>query len=735
MSRSAKRRMKKLVLWAEILFILVLGAGMGVVLGAFYQMNALLPPDSALDRYRAPVGTKIYSSDGELLALLAEENREPVPLDRIPKVMQNAMVAIEDSRFYQHDGLDFRGLTRALVANVSGKEMAQGGSTITQQLARNMYLSPRKTISRKVKEILLAVQIERNWTKRQILEAYLNQVYFGAGAYGIQSASKIYFGKNAKDLTLPEAALLAGLPQQPSKLSPYAAFQADGNFKASKNRRDMVLDRMAELKFITADQAAKAKAAPIKVAKERPRSTGFFKAKYFVQYVVDQLRDQMGYPQDIIDKAGLKVITTLNWKMQQAAEKAARSGRDRWRRARVGEVALVCLDPHTGAVRAMVGGVNEPWEKYQYNCVTQARRMPGSAFKAFVYAAALERGDSPYSSVNAAVNPIRMPDGSVYAPKNHGRYSGPMSYTQAFAISANGAAVNVAVKVGPRNVAAMAKRLGLQGDMRAYPSIALGTSEASPLEMAAAYGVFAARGKRAEPTGIVQVRDQDDSVLVDFQPKVVDTRLKSNTILGIDVLTRAVVTSGTGRPASIVPNAHGKTGTSEEYTDAWFVGYTPDLVTAVWAGNRNNKPMAHIYGGTISAPIWAEFMKQAVEINPGKKKKLVASQAKAVEPRRPRRPRRVPRVVSDRTADDNDRNHLRVAVCPASGLLATRGCPSRVTEEYMLGEQPLVRCSMHTGSRPTASKEKKRDDTPAPAPATATVAPAENSTERPPATE
>lgn len=651
LSVAVKRRIKKVVLWTEVTFILILGAGMGIVLGAFYQMNKMLPADSQLDSYRPAVGTTLWSADGVLLAKVAHENREPVPLDRIPDHLQKAMVAIEDSRFYQHGGLDYRGLTRSLWVNLSGGELAQGGSTITQQLARNMYLSPRKTVSRKIKEMLLAIQIERNWTKRQILERYLNQVYFGSGAYGVQAAAQTYFKKDVRNLTLPEAALIAGLVQRPSNLSPYVARREGGDYERPRQRRDTVLSRMAELKFISREQAEEAQKTPVVVAKERPRTVGFFRANYFAQYVLDELRTRYKYDQDIIDKGGLKVVTTLNWKMQQVAEQVAKEELRKIRRShRVTETAMACLDPHTGFIRAMVGGVNEPWEKYQFNCAVQARRQPGSAFKTFVYAAALEAGHTPYTSVSSYAA-IRMPDGKVYSPRNHGTARGG-NYVSAFAASINGAAVNVAVDLGdrrsifagPRKVRELAQKLGLKGPMLAVPSLALGTADTTVLEMASAYGVFAAGGHRAEPECVLQVRNQDGEVLEDIKPRVSPQLLKTSTVEGMNVLTRAVVTSGTGRAASWVPNAHGKTGTTEDYTNAWFVGYTPDLVTAVWAGNRNNASMARVYGSTLCVPIWSRFMTRAIALNPGRKRAPMQIAKPDEAPRRRWRRRRKPPV-------------------------------------------------------------------------------------------
>jgi penicillin-binding protein 1A len=623
MSPTVKRRLKKFILFSEILFILIIAAGMGALFGLLFFMNKQLPPESALDTYHTKVASTIWSADGALLAKLADENREPVPLEKIPKRMQDAVIAIEDSRFYKHSGLDFWGLTRAVVANLRGHELSQGASTITQQLARNIYLSPRKTFSRKLKEALLAIQMERNWTKSQILERYLNRVYFGAGAYGVQTAARVYFGKDVRALSLAETAMIAGLPQRPNDLCPYEVYERDHNYDRVKERRDMVLDRMADLGYVTRQDADKARRTPIKVLKRRPPSIGFFRAKYFCKYVVDQLRDRFGYDEETLQTQGLKIVTTLNYKMQLAAERAAKRGVHDFRRGRVSEVAMLSMEPKTGYIRALVGGVHD-WETHQFDCATQARRQPGSSFKLFVYATAFEKGDTPWSGVSGTVKPIRMPDGKYYAPKNHGsHYSGFVNYQQAFAASVNGAAVNVCLKVGPHQVKELAQRLGLKGNIRAYPSMALGTSEASPLEMANAYGVFAAGGKRAEPIAILQIRDSSGQLLEDVQPVLHDTGLSPQTVDYINLLTRGVVTSGTGAAARSVPDAHGKTGTTEDSTDAWFVGYTKDLVTAVWAGNRNNTPMAsRMFGGTICAPIWASYTGRALALLPGRRQQI-----------------------------------------------------------------------------------------------------------------
>ncbi len=700
-SSTVRRRVKKVVLWVEILFILILGAGVGVIAGAFYQISKVLPPESYLKNYKTPAGTTILSADGVLLGRLAAENREPVSLARIPQVMQHAMIDIEDARFYRHSGLDMRGLIRALWVNVRGGDLTgQGASTNPQQLARNIYLTRSKTVSRKVKETLLAVQIERNWSKQQILEMYFNQVYFGSGAYGIQSAAKTYFAKDVRDLTLAEAATLAGLPQRPSELSPYVAKERDGDFDVTIDRRNQVLQRMADMGHITPDEARQAMRQPLKLAHEKPPQLGgYYRAKHFVDYVVTHLREVYG--DDMLFKGGLKVLTTLNWKAQREAERAVREGvRRKGPVYRMSEGALIALEPATGFIRAMVGGVQEPWERYQFNCAAHAHRSPGSAFKMFVYAAALERGMTPYRSVSTYVRPIK--DGNKWwQPKNHGRVGGAMSLVTAFAHSVNTAAVNLNLQVGPANVVEMGHRLGIESKLLPNPALALGTSEVTVLEMAAAYSVLANKGNRADPQAILRITNQDGAVIESNQPRVVREVLTEEVVRGMNVLTRAVVTGGTGRSASRVPNAHGKTGTGEEHRDVWFVGYTPELSTAIWAGNRDNSKMRGIYGGDICAPIWADFMSRALPIV---QKRAAEKPAKGRKGDRP-----APDPVTSPPADEEDpqpvpvvgganaANLIRVKVCTESRVLATRFCPSTETQDFLSGDYPKARCATHQG--------------------------------------
>jgi penicillin-binding protein 1A len=733
-SRTARRRFKKLLLWVEIMFILVMGAGVGIVAGAFYQMSKILPPNHEIARYMPVAGTKFFSAEGIFLGSIADENREPVQLSKIPKRMQDAIIAIEDSRFYEHSGLDFRGLSRALWNNISsGNLTQQGGSTLTQQLARQIYLDPRKTMSRKMKETMLALQIERNWPKKQILETYLNQVYFGSKAYGIQAAAQTYFGKGVGELNLAECALLAGLPQRPSKLNPY------DHAEQARGRRNIVLRRMAELGMIKPAEAEAAIKQPIRLAFKRPPpGTGFKRAPFFCNAVMEQLRDKYG--DDLMHKGGFKVYTTINLKMQEAAERALIEGISSNRRAyKVNDGALVCLDPNTGFVRAMVGGVD--FKKNEFNVVTQGRRQPGSSFKLFVYTAAIDNGWSPDQYIDASVRSHRAGD-KWYTPQNSHRGSyGSVRMVNAFAQSINTAAVNTAVRIGPRTVKDYAQRLGIKSKLLAYPSIALGTSEVTPLEMANAYGVFAANGIRAEPQLVKMIKDRMGNIIEDNSPVLHRVAVKPETIQAMQSMTQAVVQYGTGWKAKVVPSAHGKTGTTENYTDAWFVGYTlqPALATAVWAGNLNNKPMRHGgYGGTICVPIWTRFMGEAVKLAP--KSKLdttlhIADNDLGARQRDERddearsqreRPRRRLARGEETQGDPatglsaaeaspiagNSGNMVRVRVCEETYELATRRCTHTRWLEYMSGTQPRRRCGLHPAASTRRRVRRRREPAP-----------------------
>lgn len=718
--------LKWTILWVEIVAILLLASGLAVAALAFKDARDLIPSDDFIQNFTSPEGTQIWSADGQLLARLAVEHRELVKYRDIPQVMLDAIVAIEDQRFHDHHGIDLRGVARAVVANISAGDLTQqGASTITQQLARNIYLSPRKTVTRKLRETLLAIEIERNWTKPKILETYLNQVFFGAGAYGIQAASQVYFKKDVGDLTLPEAALLAGLPQRPTSFNPYRVRRQDKEMTLCKNRRNAVLNRMESGGMISADEAEKARQTPIKLGHSTaPQLGGYYQAHHFVDYVVQKLINTYG--EDMVLKGGLNVHTTIHSKMQAAAELACKNGlKQRGKRYRVGEMALICLDPHTGYIRAMVGGASKPWSQQQFNCAVQAKRQPGSSFKFFVYGTALEQGWSTSKGVKVDWIPMRDGANKFWVVRNHGRYrTGTLTMLRAFASSINTCAANTILAVGPGEVVEFAHRLGIKSKLAPVPSLALGSSEVTVLEMAVAYGAIAAGGRRAEPMAIIRV-EAGGKILEEHTPTVTKLNLKGRTINGLTRLTRAVVTSGTGRVVRGVPDAHGKTGTTDDYKDAWFVGFTADLVTAVWGGNLDNTPMRRGYGGTISAPVWAEFMKKAVKLNPAKPHKIVQlkeeplekeeEEAKEEQPELAPQPDRGPTADQARAilgADSSDSNLIRVRICSETGFVATVHCPAVSEDQYFSGSQPTTSCDLHTAaaSPPSAPDDSAAGD-------------------------
>ena len=703
--RSWRRRVKIVWLYIEVMALILLAVTLGAVGGAFYSVAKMLPSSSDIAEYEPTEATKIISSDGVVLAEVYEENRELVPITDVPKDLQNATVAIEDSRFYKHPGVDPRGIARAIYQNVRKGRRAQGGSTLTQQLARNIYLTREKKISRKLKEILLALELERNFTKEQILELYMNQVYYGSGSYGVQTASTVYFGKNVKDLSLAESALLAGLPQKPSSYSPYE------DREAAHGRRNVVLDRMQELGYITAAQCEEAKEEPVKLAGLQPTGIARYKAPWFVTYVIKELTSKYGA--DLVYRRGLRVHTTLNYKMQKAAEESLRTHIARAKYMGTSQGALVCIDPQNGFVKAMVGGINPNFTKDQFNRAVQAKRQPGSAFKAFVYTAAVDNGyDVNYMLSNERITYKGYGD-KGWTPRNYNdRYGGRVSMRQAIAQSINVCAVRMADQIGIDQVITYARMLGIKSPLDRTLSLALGASVVSPLELCSAYGVFAANGMRAEPMSIERINESDgnrDGAIIEQNRPVIHQVLSEQTAQLMNELFRGVVTSkgGTGYAAAKIPNAHGKTGTTSNDRDAWWIGYTPELVAAVWAGNDDYKPMRRAYGGVVCAPTWVDFMKKAL---PEHKRETEAEKPKEPLIRReadqrdkpPERPEARPR-----------RNMIRI--CADSGLLATPNCPVTREVPYDSNSGPLQSCPIHGPHQPASG-----DQTPAATPEAAT---------------
>ncbi len=614
MRRRRVRRSGRYPAWsvhlARAVVLLAALAALGTVSLAVVvsSLRANLPDLVSL--YRPPSqATRVYAANGELIASLYRENRAYVRLEDIPVVLQQAVVAIEDERFYQHRGVDVRGILRAAWRNLTRQSVVEGGSTITQQLARNLFLSPRRTLDRKLQEILLAVEVERRLTKPEILERYLNQVYFGNGAYGVEMAARLFFGKGARELTLPEAALLAGVVQAPSRYSPF------DNFPAAKRRQEVVLDRMVELGYISREQAEAAKEARLALS-PGPRNAGLVgvRAAYFVSYILPYLVERYG--EDAVYNGGLQVYTTLDPRLQALAQQVVTRGVEEARRAglRVTQGALVAVEPRTGRILAMVGGVD--FQRSQFNRAWQARRQPGSAFKPFIYTAALEQGVSPDHVLLDAPVEYRIAGWGYWRPKNYdGTYWGPVPLRVALEHSRNIPAVRMLAELGPQTVIDTARRMGIRSPLQPHLSLALGTSEVTPLEMAAAFATLAAGGIYAEPVAITRVLDAKGRVLEEVRPHRRMALRPEVAYLMTDLL-RGVIVRGTGRAADTGRPAAGKTGTTDDYRNAWFVGYTPELSVAVWVGNDDNSPTNRVVGGSVPARLWARFVKRALAGKP-----------------------------------------------------------------------------------------------------------------------
>lgn len=690
------------------MILLGISAGVGIGLAMFISLSSVLPK---IQDVEAPEATIIYSSDGVVLGRIFREDRTNVPLKDMPSYLREATVATEDARFYTHSGVDMRGIARALWANISGSRLKQGGSTITQQLARNVYLTRRKTIERKVQEAVLAILMERHYTKDKILELYLNRVYYGSGAFGVQAASKVYFGKNVDQLSLSECALLAGMPQKPSGYSPHE------DLEAAIARRDTVLKLMYQHGYIDENEWDQAKNGKLTIVPLRKgRST--FKAPHFVDYVTRLLKARYG--DDVLFSGGLRVYTTLNYEMQQAAEKALREGVKKYERSRrVSEGCFIALEPVTGYVRAMVGSVDPA---SQFNRCTQGYgRQPGSAFKPFVYATAFEKlGWKPSHRLQDGPFTIHVAGSEPWSPKNYDdRWHGTVTIEQAVARSINIPAIRAAQAVGVQNVIKYARAMGIKAELEPYLALAIGgVKGVPPIQMASAYGTFANGGVHVEPCAVVRVTNGRGEIIEDYVPEGIPV-LTQRTNSYVDQCLRSVVVSpyGTGKNARRVPEARGKTGTTNDDKDAWFIGYVPGkLVAACWVGNDDWTPMRAAYGGMVCAPVWSEFMLKAVPIydrihkdaneRAARKRQVVRvnENLDGDNERRDERGRAEPEADVS-TTDSDDVTVLRV--CEESQLLATSACPSTRTERFVKGTEPASYCTIHRGREDTAAEERR----------------------------
>jgi penicillin-binding protein 1A len=584
---NGRFRLGRLIYWAVVLALW----GLIGAIGALVWVGIHLPPIQSLEIPKRPPSVLILGANGATLATRGDMGGAAVPLRELPDYLPKAFIAIEDRRFYAHRGVDPWGIARAVIHDVTRRGSAQGGSTITQQLAKNLFLTQERTVSRKLQEVVLALWLEHKFSKAQILELYLNRVYFGAGAYGVEAAAQRYFAKSARHLTLAEAALLAGLVQSPSRLAP--SHNPDG----AARRARLVLAAMAEQKFIGQDAEKLALAHPPRAVK--PAGAG--SVNYVADWVMDAVDDLIGrYDDDIV------VETTVDPLLQNAAERTLEEVlAQKGEKFGVGEGALVTMTPD-GVVRALVGG--KSYAESQFDRVIAARRQPGSAFKPFVYLTALEHGLTPDSVREDA--PVAV---KGWKPENYEHeYSGPVTLTQALANSLNTVAVRLTLEFGPAAVIRTAYRLGIDSILEPNASIALGTSEVSPLELVTAYAAFANGGFAVSPHVVERIRASDGKILYARPAQPLGRIVEARYVAMMNAMLHETLTSGTARRADF-PGwpAAGKTGTSQDFRDAWFIGYTAHLVTGVWLGNDDNSPTHKATGGGLPVEIWSRFMKAA----------------------------------------------------------------------------------------------------------------------------
>jgi penicillin-binding protein 1A len=767
-------RLRRFLGFANAAVLVVTVCAVGFIAGAVDRIQETLPPADKVATYRPSATTEVYSTqrhaDGKvthtLLARVCKEDRTPVPLKDIPVALRQATIAREDRRFPYHRGVDPKGLLRAVRANIpvfaKGGEYTQGGSTITQQLARAVWLSPEKTITRKLREILLAIELERRYSKDEILEMYLNEVNYGHGAYGVKRAAEFYFAKQPKDLTLGECALLAGLPQRPSYYSPFT------NPGEAKKRRKSVLDWMVQEGYISRAEAREAGEEQIQshLTSMRPPGAKILAAPYFTNLVIRDLIDKLG--SDVVYKGGLRVYTTLDMRLQQAADEELerqvralrsygnlRSGYTS-QGAPIGQGALACVEVRTGRVLALSGGVGPFRKRPDYNRAQPGGkpwgRQPGSSFKPYLFAAALESGYGPDSPAVSGVESISLPG---WHPVNYNSGQEHMwTLRGALAISVNLVAVRLIMKVTVDKAVRYASRLmdipEARFDPHRYYSLALGTVNLSPLEQASGYAVFANGGQRAKRTYVDRIEDYRGNVLFTAKPRL-EQVIKQETAVSMVSMLGSVIAYGTGqRAAAVGCEAGGKTGTTSEHRDAWWVGFTPDLCAAVWVGNDDNTPVYGASGGGFCAPVWARFMRRAIDAlgchghfpqgagvtawrgSDVEEKSEEATYSICEESgglateecpnvkqvrRKKTDPKPKPCPLHGGATDQppvGDEGRAEVTVCADSGLRATSNCPNTETREFLAGEAPGIACPIHRRGADTEPGGEPQPPTKAP---------------------
>ncbi len=576
----------------------VLVFALGVMLAGMIALKlylASLPPIKNLNTLKPNIVTTFCASDGEVIKTFAAYTYSNVELKEVPQQLVNALIATEDKNFYSHPGYDILGLARSMVANILAGHVVQGASTITQQLSRILFLSNEKTFTRKIKELQVAAQIEKTISKDKILEMYLNNVYLGSGAYGVKGAARIYFNKELNQLTLPEMALIAGLPQAPSVYSPY------NNIKLAEKRRNQVLLRMYKMKYIDKETYETAKKSPIKLS-TMPIMYATNKAPYFCDYVMKDLQ-KLGFTEDEIVNGGYKVITTLDYKAQVKANEAilknlSASGLTKPKN----QAAVFSFSPIDGRILVYSGG--KDYSQSQYDRITQSTRPSGSAFKPFIYTAAIEKGYSPNDMIDDL--PFKVGDWTPHNDSN--KYRGPIPLYTALMVSSNVCTARLMDAIGVRPVIQLARVMGITTPIPYDYTISLGSHSVKLFEMTRAFGIFANGGYKVEPYAIERIESSRGTILYEAKRTRSTKVLNLNTAATMTAIMKTVITNGTGRAANFGKPAAGKTGTTDDNKDAYFIGYTPDVVTGVWVGNDDNSRMWGVYGGTIPAHIWRDVM-------------------------------------------------------------------------------------------------------------------------------
>lgn len=637
----------------------------GVIIGYFAQ----LPPVEELMERKPSLSTKLYDCNANLITQVYVEQRSLIPLSQVPEIMQKAIVATEDERFFKHWGIDPKAIMRAFLKNVFNIRVVQGASTITQQLARDLFLTRKKTVARKLKEALLAIKIEHKYTKKEILEMYLNQIYFGSGAYGIEAAARTYFGKHVENLTLTDCALLAALPRGPNVYSPYK------NPDKAKNRRDSILTRLSSQGIITKEEEETAKKEPIQLAKIELRQ-----APYFVEYVRQYLESVYG--PHILYKGGLTVQTTLDLPLQEKAQilfdKAIQEAQIKADEA-TGKTAslsapklqgcMLAIAPQTGQIKVMIGG--RDFKESEFNRTVQAKRQPGSAFKPFIYTAAIDNGFTPATILMDAPEIFKDADGKEWKPQNYEqKFFGPTPLRDAIAYSRNVSTVKLLTRVGLGTVINYTRRMGITSNLRHEYTLALGASEVSLIELVSAFAIFPNNGIKVDPIGVVSVQDRDNNIIEENSPHFTEV-LKPETAYIMVNLLQSVIEYGTAKSAKDFIGklpAAGKTGTTDENTDVWFIGFTPDLVVGIWIGYDEKISMGKwATSANLAVPLWAEFMKQAYE---GKQPQQFFIPSNIVE----------------------------VLIDSESGMLASPLCKKTRKEIFVKGLAPVEYCNIHKKS-------------------------------------